>query len=364
MSRCIDLFEGAIHSEATLKQYRYNLDKFLKFVKVRNYDELLALEDQVLQMKLEDYLFYLRKTVSPNSIPTTFAPLELFFSMNDRNTLNFKKIRKMFPQTIKKSGNGYYSTEDVKNMLKNCSGKRSRAIILFLNSTGCRIGVLPDLRMKHIADIENCKSVIIYQDSKEEYTTFLTPESSKALEEYFEERRKDGEIFEKESPVFRTTYQFGSQKSYPLGHDALQDVTDRIVKNAGLLREKSGKRYNIQKNHGFRKRFNTILKQVPDLNSNVAEKLLGHKNGLDGVYFVPTRDELFTEFKKAIPDLTIDQSEKLEVKLKEAQVEKNRLEEMERKLESNERLIRMLQETIPADVYYRLYPEQRPKIQV
>ena len=34
------------------------------------------------------------------------------------------------------------------------------------------------------------------------------------------------------------------------------------------------------------------------MNYNVAEKLMGHKNGLDGVYFVPTLEELFAEFKK------------------------------------------------------------------
>jgi hypothetical protein len=28
--------------------------------------------------------------------------------------------------------------------------------------------------------------------------------------------------------------------------------------------------------------------------------------GLDGVYFAPTMDECFTEFAKAIPELTID----------------------------------------------------------
>ncbi len=339
MSRCIDLFEGAIHSEATRKQYRYNLDKFLKFARIRSYDELLSLKDPAIQIMLEDYLFHLKKTISPNSIPTTFAPLELFFSMNDRTTLNFKKIRKMFPQTVKKSGNGYYSTEDVKNMLKNCSDKRGRAITLVLNSTGCRIGVLSDLRMKHIDKIEDCTSVIIYQDSNDEYTTFLTPEASMALEEYFEERRKDGEIFEKESPVFRTSYQFGSQKSNPLRYDAMQDVTDRILRNAEISRKKSGKRYNIQRNHGFRKRFNTILKQVPGLNSNVAEKLLGHKNGLDGVYFVPTRDELFSEFKKAIPELTIDGTERLKIKLEESEKSNAELEKKADRIDELERIV-------------------------
>jgi len=49
--------------------------------------------------------------------------------------------------------------------------------------------------------------------------------------------------------------------------------------------------------HGFRKRFNTILKLNNEVNSNIAEKLMAHKRGLDGHYFVPTIEECFEEFK-------------------------------------------------------------------
>ena len=55
-----------------------------------------------------------------------------------------------------------------------------------------------------------------------------------------------------------------------------------------LQRIKKGRRHDSQLNHGFRKRTNTILKLESNVNSNIAEKILGHKNGLDGVYFTPT----------------------------------------------------------------------------
>ena len=32
---------------------------------------------------------------------------------------------------------------------------------------------------------------------------------------------------------------------------------------------------------------------------------MGHKNGLDGVYFVPTLEELFAEFKKVMHKLEV-----------------------------------------------------------
>lgn len=66
-----------------------------------------------------------------------FAPLELFFSMNDR-VLNFKKIRKMFPAKIKMSGFNAWTTSDIQKFLETTTNKRNKAIIHFLASTGTR----------------------------------------------------------------------------------------------------------------------------------------------------------------------------------------------------------------------------------
>jgi len=68
---------------------------------------------------------------------------------------------------------------------------------------------------------------------------------------------------------------------------------------------------------GFRKRFNTILKIDSEINSNIAEKLMAHKRGLDGVYFKPTREDCFKEFLKAVPQLTLSESERLKVEVKD-----------------------------------------------
>lgn len=89
----------------------------------------------------------------------------------------------------------------------------------------------------------------------------------------------------------------------------------RMIEQARIVREKQGFAYDIQMDHGFRKRFNTILKINSGINSNIAEKLMGHKRGLDGVYFTPTREQCFEEFKKAIPELTIDESLRLKSEL-------------------------------------------------
>lgn len=78
----------------------------------------------------------------------------------------------------------------------------------------------------------------------------------------------------------------------------------RIVSKS-VIRHKQDYRYDVQVDHGFRKRFNTILKLDNSVNHNIAEKLMGHKSDLDGTYLIPTLDELFSEFKKIICKLEV-----------------------------------------------------------
>ena len=50
IQRSIIVFEHAINSEHTKKQYYYWLNRFLKFCKIQDYDSLLTLSPNKLQM--------------------------------------------------------------------------------------------------------------------------------------------------------------------------------------------------------------------------------------------------------------------------------------------------------------------------
>jgi integrase len=312
MQKSLLLFHNAIKSETTRGRYQYRLDKFIEYVKLKEPDDLLQLKDSFLQELVEGYLFYLKKTVSPNSIASYMAPLELFFAMNDKN-LNWKKTKKMYPATIKRTGSEAYSTDDIKNMLRKTKSLRLVAMIHFLASTACRVGVLAELKMKHLADIENCKAFHIYEGTNEEYWAFLTPEATKALDDYLNERKNDGELFNLESPLFRTVYTFGSAKAKQLSYKTILIQMWRIV-TSSVHRVKVGKiRYNKQMDHAFRKRFNTILKDNKEGNIALKEKMMGHTGvfNLDGTYHVPGLKTLFEEFKLHILNLTISDEERL-----------------------------------------------------
>ncbi len=341
--RSFQIFLSSLKSEETKKRFIFYLDKFRLHFKIKDYDSIIKLDRKKLTRMIEDYVLHLRDKVGPNTVPTPMVAIKSFLEINDI-MINWRRIRRLYPARVKLTGRNAWSTDDIQKILQYSTNTRSNALIHFLASTGVRIGALNNLKLKHILDMPmNCKSVLIYADELEEYYTFLTPEATKALEQYLTKRKADGEVLTPESPVFRKFYQIGSAKSIPVHKESIESLTHRIIRKTGLREPKKGTRYDIQQNHGFRKRFNTILKMNNAVNSNIAEKLMGHKNGLDGVYFTPTKDQLFEEFKKAIPELTIDNSErikneqeKIEKEKSEIAIKSSKIDKLEKKIEGLE----------------------------
>ncbi len=344
--RALQRFDSTIHSDQTRKNYKRDLDNFIKFNGINDYDSVLSIPSDKAQEMVEDYLIHLKKT-KPNSATAYIWGIKHFFIVN-RLKLDWEIIQKMLPQREVKSGYKAWTTKHIQKLLSYSKTKRNRALIHFLASTGSRIGVFDhNLKMKHLFDVgHGCKGVILYAGFREEYFSFLTPEALASLEEYHEERKRNGEIFDDEAPIFRLTYQLGSTPAKMMDSVCAKAITNRIVKSSGIQRKKIGFSSEIQINHGFRKRFNTILKMT-GVNWSIAEKLMGHKTGLDNIYFKPTTQECFSEFRKAIPELSIDDSIRLEeeIKNKEQQIDvlKNKdieLESMKQRLANIESLLK------------------------
>ncbi len=317
MQRSFVLFENSCKSPKTLESYNWSLDKFLKFTKLKNYDALVTLDNDFLQELLENYLFSLKKRhLKRKTIDTMFNGIECFLDAN-KKTYYKKALHKMFPADTKHGSEKPYTTEDVQKLLSGTVSKRNKALILFFASTGARPGALfdPVLRFRHLHTMPlGCKGILIYEDSTEEYWAFLTPESTKALEEYRDERIRSGEKITPESPLFRN--ENNMKKVKPVTYQSIISVLRVIVKHTDIERIKKGARFDKAIFYGFRKRFNTILKINNDVNSNIAEILMAHRRGLDGAYLKPTREECFAEFVKAIPKLTVNESARLNEKIR------------------------------------------------
>ncbi len=169
MDKGLVVYEKYCRSEATKEHYRYWFNDFLDWCKTNvepliTGEGLLQLKETALQEIVEDYVMEKRKGLSPNTLPLPIASLRLFFDMQDK-VLNWKRIKKMIPTQVKKAGYSAYQNDDLKSMLVSAGSKRNRALIHFLASTGCRIGAIPDLKIKHLSNMsDGCTSDFILRD--------------------------------------------------------------------------------------------------------------------------------------------------------------------------------------------------------
>jgi len=333
LQRSLLLFEESIKTKATLQTYTQHIRWFLKFAKIKNYDGLLKVPTEQMQMILEDYVMHLKKTINPNSVPVYMTGVKHFFVVN-RVRLFWEIIYKMYPQKVKRGGQKAWTDEHVRTMLEYSNSKRNKALIHFMASTGARIGIHNyPLQMQHLKDMgDGCRGVLIYAGETDEYWSFLTPEATKYLQDYFDQRTQDNEKFFPDTPIFRNEYQLGIQKAKQIKRNTAIAVMWRLIKTAKIQRNRVNNNYDIQLDHGFRKRFNIILKLENDVNSNIAEKLIGHSVSipLDGTYLPASDDRViqkcFTEFKKAIPQLTVNDSARKQAKLDKVNQEKSKLQ--------------------------------------
>ena len=165
------------------------------------------------------------------------------------------------------------------------------------------------------------------------------------------EREFYGEKITPETPLFRSAYRRKKADDgvKPLVYDALKGSMYDIVQRAKIRKKlpDSGMRHEKAQFGGFRKWFETTLNNINDINPNVTEKLMGHRNDLRGTYYNPDIRVRFENFKKAIPELIIDESEKLRIenknkqkKIQELESDKKRISELELKIENISELLK------------------------
>lgn len=317
----------SIHNEQSKGYYKRCLDRFQEYTG-KELDDLIEISSKEFTKIVMSYIISLKSQVSPNSIPTMLAPVKRFCVMNDV-LLNWKKIEYLFPDQVKVTGQSAWQTSDVQKMLNVTTKLSSIAMIHLLASSGCRVGGLVGLRIKDITNVKHgFKMVKVYAGEMEEYTTFLTPEASYAYDEYIKHRMDSGEEITPTCYVFRHR----TSEYKQVDRTAVNMRLKRIIGKANLRGQKvkgssdhRGIRYTTQLLHGFRKRFNTILKENNDVNDNAIEKMMGHKNGLDGTYLQITDEKLLEHFMKGVVDLTVSNEHRLKLETIELQKAKDEL---------------------------------------
>jgi integrase len=343
---CWDNFTSAIKTEATKTGYTSTMEKFKEFCNLKEYCDFKELPPERLKELIISYVrTWKDRGLSYSSCNNYLSAIELFLDMNE---IAYPKriIRRMLPANNKKAGGDVpYTRDEINRMLEVTYNLKTKFIIHLFNSTGGRPNALhdPPLILGDVVDMpEGCKAVLIYRGSKEEYWTFWTPECVKAFNDYLASRRYNGEYLTNESPLLES-------KGKPLSYRAIRHLLLSVLNKAGIERVKVGARFDKALFYGFRKRFNTILKIDNDVNSNIAEKLMAHKKGLDGAYLKPTREECFTEFRKAIKEITLSEVQKQkqiiteqEKNLSDHNILQEQINELTKRDEQKQKVIDML----------------------
>ena len=326
------MFQMACSSKRTRETYTQLLDLFLKWAN-KDYVSLLVLSDSELQILLENYMMYCKRRYARAGIRGRFASIEKFLFVNDR-IVNKKKLMMFLPEKLKTKQRAI-TTDEIRTMLNYCGSKRNLAIVHVFSAMGIRPEALADLRIRDIEEMpDGYTSVIVYAGSNNELQSFYHSEVTKAVNDYLDERKQDGELLKPESWLFRQKSFFSNSIGItPLSVNGIESIISNIMKHAGIKRIKMNEnRYDLPVCGGFRNRFNTIFKSNSDIPYVIGEMFSDHKIRMEPSYMFPSKEKLFEEYKKAVPELIIDEKERLKQEIKQNKKEAESSKGMKREI--------------------------------
>ncbi len=324
LSRLMQTFLYSIKSKETQKLYQILIGYFEKFQN-KKIEDLLKLDTKVIEEILIRYIIHMRdRNLSYASINSRLAPIATFLSLNDV-IVNKKKLKRFMGEHDRTIKDEAYTHEDLSKMFQHATF-RTRLLISIYSSTGIRKGAIIDLKLKHLEKIENLHlyKFTIYENTKEEYVTFCTPECATLIDQYIQKRQGAGERITQDSYLIRNEFDFVYSRKKIVKKTSiptLNIVMNKLLFECELRKvnhptefSKSYQRHSKASFHAFRKYFNTCLANC-DVNVTIKEMLMGHSVGLDDAYFRPNEKQLLAEYSKAINELTINEENRLRTEL-------------------------------------------------
>ena len=357
-STLMQTFLYSIKSKETQKIYQISIGYFENYLSENNnlinkrIEDLLNMDTKVIEEILIQYIIHMRdRNLSYASINSRLAPIATFLSLNDV-IVNKKKLKRFMGEQTRTIKDEAYTHEDLTKMFQHASF-RTKLLIAIYSSTGIRKGAIIDLKLKHLEKVENGRGIklykfTIYENTKEEHLTFCTPECTSLIDQYIEKRKAAGEKITQNSYLIRNEFDFVysgrrnkivKKTSIP----TLDIVMNKVLFECELRKvnhptesEKNYQRHSKASFHAFRKYFNTCLANC-DVNVTIKEMLMGHSVGLDDAYYKPNEKKLLEEYSKAINELTINEENRLKIKVEKLEMEQGTIASLVKKVQVLER---------------------------
>jgi integrase len=310
------LLGSARLSDATKRGYLGRVRQYLREAQMAP-DELVAAARSRPREFEERFIAFIRETGRRSSTSTTTAfrdSVKRFLEINRVEGVNWGYVNEFVPGAKKAGQDRAPTLEEVRRVV-DVADLRMKCLVLFLCSSGARIGSVQWLRWKDVEEVEvggeKFAKLVIYRGEPEEYVTFITPECHRYWQEYRRWRESIGEKVAPSSHVFVTqgnATSFNSGGVRPASVKTLKNLLGRLLDNLGLrsaISERGGYRnYEFKQAHGFRKFFKTRM-EVAGVKPLAIETMMGHNTGVSKSYYKPTTEELAKEYSKAIAELTV-----------------------------------------------------------
>lgn len=257
-------FINSLKSPETKVKYRKTLLNFLSHYNISSLEDLLSLTRKDIESMITTYITNMNaRGLSFGYINLVMCSIFHFFDMNSDIPLPKKRIAKFLGEHKKMNKDEAYTHEQIKRLVDS-GDYRFRALVLLLASTGCRLGSIPSLLVRHCEKMGDVYKVTLYEGSREEHCVFTTIEAAQALDSYLNYRRRALESITPQSPLFRNDFDMSSiervrKNSRPVSIYTLKNILyTRLIKTGIIERPDSvtndrQHRNPIPQSHGFRK---------------------------------------------------------------------------------------------------------------
>ena len=175
------LVEG--RSKLTISRYRYILSAFLKASGVTSqYVTVYHVRKWLADQKA--------RGLCDNTVNGMRMVLSSYFGWLHRDNLIEKNpMANIGPIHCQKKVKEVYSDTDLEKLKMACSKPRDKALLYFLNSTGCRISEITGLNIADI-DFQNQECVVLGKGNKQR-TVYFDDVTAMVLQEYINQRTDD-----------------------------------------------------------------------------------------------------------------------------------------------------------------------------
>lgn len=361
-SESMHQFLYAIKSPQTRKKYEKRLENFFKFLEIpgkldeqsRTFMDFIEKKGKSwLTANIIKYLTFQkdraeRGEISEATVPNYYKPIKLFLEMNEVE-LPWKKISRGIPRGRKYAIDRSPTIEEIQKLVEY-PDRRIKAIVCTMCSSGIRLGAWDYLRWGDVIPIEKDSKIvgaklIVYAGDKEQYYSFITPETYFELKKWIDYRAEHGEQISAESWLMRdlwnTQYSRGlASVPKKLQSSGIKRLVERALKSQGIRKQLSAgqRRYEFQADHGMRKFFKTQSEQK--MKAINVEILMGHSTGISDSYYRPNETELLDDYLLAVSLLTISKEARLE--LENDQIKREKETEMNDRLANLEKQVQKM----------------------